>query len=50
MRSDLTVRDAVAAGRLVEVPVDGLDLGRELRAVWATRRLTPPARALLPEP
>ncbi len=32
--SVLAVRDDVEAGRLVEVPVPGLDLGRRLRAVW----------------
>ena len=35
------VADALAAGRLAEVAVDGLDLRRELRAVWATKCLTP---------
>lgn len=32
--SDLAVRDDVAAGRLVQVPVNGVDLDRSLRAVW----------------
>lgn len=32
--SDLAVRDDVAAGRLVQVPVRGIDLSRQLRAVW----------------
>jgi molybdate transport repressor ModE-like protein len=33
--SDLAVREDLAAGRLVEIPVDeGLDLSRILRAVW----------------
>jgi len=33
--SDLAVREDLAAGRLVEIPVDeGLDLTRTLRAVW----------------
>jgi DNA-binding transcriptional LysR family regulator len=33
--SDLAVREDLAAGRLVEIPVDGgLDLERTLRAVW----------------
>ncbi len=32
--SDLAARDDIAAGRLVEIAVPGLDLGRELRAVW----------------
>jgi DNA-binding transcriptional LysR family regulator len=46
--SRLAVEDAVAAGRLHIVEVDGLDLGRELRAVWLpTRRLSPSARVLL---
>lgn len=43
MLSDLAVREDLAAGRLVEIPVeDTLDLSRTLRAVW------PPA-AELPE-
>lgn len=32
--SDLAVRDDVAAGRLVQVPVRGADLTRQLRAIW----------------
>lgn len=32
--SNLAVRDDVAAGRLVAVPVHGVDLTRSLRAVW----------------
>ncbi len=32
--SSLAVVDDIAEGRLVGVPVDGLDLRRELRAVW----------------
>lgn len=32
--SDLAVRDDIAAGRLVRVPIDGLALTRQLRAVW----------------
>ena len=41
--SDLAVREDLAAGRLVEVPVEeGLDLTRVLRAVW-------PLEAELPE-
>ncbi|BEP11714.1 LysR family transcriptional regulator [Acidothermaceae bacterium B102] len=32
--SNLAVRDDVAAGRLVAVPVEGVDLTRSLRAVW----------------
>jgi molybdate transport repressor ModE-like protein len=46
--SDLAVRDDIAAGRLVRVPVRGVDLTRQLRAVWPTaQRLSPPARHLL---
>ena len=47
--SRLAVDDALRAGTLVEVGVDGVDLTRNLRAVWAgPRRLTnPPAAALL---
>lgn len=40
--SDLVVADDLAAGRLVAVPVEGLDLRRSLRAVWREGR-TPPA-------
>ena len=32
--SDIAARDDIAAGRLVEIPVTGVDLNRELRAVW----------------
>lgn len=32
--SDLAVHDDLAAGRLIRVPIDGLPLTRELRAVW----------------
>ncbi|MFC9975136.1 LysR family transcriptional regulator [Spirillospora sp. NPDC127200] len=46
--SELAVADEVAGGRLVVVPVPGLDLRRPLRAVWpAGRRPTGPARDLL---
>lgn len=45
--SRLAVADPVAAGRLVEVAVAGLDLGRTLRAVWSSERLDPSIRALL---
>ncbi|WP_448851227.1 LysR family transcriptional regulator [Corynebacterium sp. 335C] len=38
------VRAHVAAGRLVEVPVAGIDLHRTLRAVWSGAR-TPPGAA-----
>jgi DNA-binding transcriptional LysR family regulator len=48
--SRLAVADALAAGRLVEVRTDGLDLGRTLRAVWATKQPSPAARALLSQP
>jgi molybdate transport repressor ModE-like protein len=43
--SRLAVSDDIATGRLRVVPVDGLDLRRDLRAVWAGGR-TPPAGAL----
>jgi DNA-binding transcriptional LysR family regulator len=46
--SDLAVRDDVAMGRLVAVPVRGLKLDRSLRAVWpAGQRLSGPAADLL---
>lgn len=46
--SGLAVAPDVAAGRLVEVPVRGVDLRRELRAVWpAGQRPSGPARDLL---
>ncbi|TDD86572.1 LysR family transcriptional regulator [Actinomadura rubrisoli] len=46
--SELAVADELASGRLVAVPVPGLDLGRPLRAVWpAGQRPTGPARDLL---
>ncbi|MCW2601498.1 MAG: LysR family transcriptional regulator [Frankiales bacterium] len=45
--SDLAVTRDVAAGRLRRVPVDGVELRRALRAVWATPRLTTAARDLL---
>ncbi len=43
--SELAVGSEVAAGTLVVVPVDGLDLTRSLRAVWpaGTRLIGPPA-------
>ena len=43
--SRLAVADDIATGRLRVVPVDGLDLHRDLRAVWAGGR-TPPAGAV----
>lgn len=46
--SDLAVRDDVAAGRLVQIPVHGVDLTRKLRAVWPSgQRLSGPAQDLL---
>ncbi len=46
--SDLAVRDDVAAGRVVVVPVRDLDLTRALRAVWPRgQRPTGSARDLL---
>ena len=46
--SRLAVDDALRAGTLVGVGVDGVDLTRNLRAVWAgPRRLTNPAAAAL---
>jgi DNA-binding transcriptional LysR family regulator len=46
--STFAVEDDVAAGRLVRVPVPGLDLSRRLRAVWPRgQRPTGPARDLL---
>lgn len=48
--SRLAVADALAAGRLVEVSTEGLDLSRTLRAVWGTGPPGPAARALLRQP
>jgi len=46
--SELAVAGELSGGRLVTVPVDGLDLSRPLRAVWpAGRRPSGPARDLL---
>lgn len=46
--SDLAVTSDVAAGRLVEVTVRGVDLRRDLRAVWPVgQRPAGPARDLL---
>lgn len=46
--SELGVRDDLQRGRLVDVPVSGLDLSRALRAVWPKgRRPQGPARELL---
>ncbi|MGW0516425.1 LysR family transcriptional regulator [Crossiella sp. NPDC003009] len=46
--SVLAVEADLADRRLVEVPVSGIDLRRQLRAVWpAGRALAPPAAALL---
>ncbi|MDF0512262.1 LysR family transcriptional regulator [Agromyces sp. H3Y2-19a] len=48
--SELAVRPWVARGELVEVPVEGLDLRRRLRAVWrGGEPLAAPAAALLGE-
>jgi len=43
--SRLAVSDDIATGRLRVVPVSGLDLRRDLRAVWLGGR-TPPAGAV----
>lgn len=45
--SELAVAAATASGALAIVPVDGLDLTRRLRAVWATSRPSRPAGELL---
>ncbi|MFJ3305666.1 LysR family transcriptional regulator [Streptomyces sp. NPDC086549] len=46
--SELAVREELAMRRLVSIPVDGVSLARELRAVWPTgHRPTGPARELL---
>ncbi|MFG2821842.1 LysR family transcriptional regulator [Kitasatospora sp. NPDC048365] len=46
--SELAVTEELATGRLVAVPVAGLDLHRPLRAVWPSgQRPVGPARALL---
>ncbi|MFE6965375.1 LysR family transcriptional regulator [Agromyces sp. NPDC057679] len=46
--SELAARPWIARGELVEVPVDGLDLRRRLRAVWrAGEPLSAPAAAML---
>ncbi len=46
--SSLAVAHDVAAGRLLEIPVDGADLHRTLRAVWPRgQHPTGPARDLL---
>ncbi|WP_258028766.1 LysR substrate-binding domain-containing protein, partial [Streptomyces fradiae] len=46
--SELAVSEELASRRLVEVPVEGADLRRALRAVWPTGpRPTGPARDLL---
>lgn len=46
--SDLAIRDDITAGRLVRVPVAGLALTRELRAVWPDGPAPAgPARTLL---
>lgn len=45
--SRLTLADELAAGTLREVPVEGLDLRRELRAVWLAGHRNPLAAGLL---
>ncbi|MEV0601556.1 LysR family transcriptional regulator [Streptomyces sp. NPDC050315] len=46
--SELAIGEELAARRLVEVPVPGIRLGRDLRAVWpAGQRPSGPARELL---
>jgi DNA-binding transcriptional LysR family regulator len=46
--SALAVADDLDAGRLVAVPIEGINLTRSLRAVWPTDRPLPPlARRLL---
>lgn len=46
--SRLAIRDALTAGTLVEIDVDGVDLRRNLRAVWGgPRRMTNAAAASL---
>ena len=46
--SRLAVQDDLDRGRLLEVPIRGVDLTRLLRAVWPTdRRNSPPAQDLL---
>lgn len=43
--SDLTVADDITAGRLVAVRTSGLELSRELRAVWVGADTPPPGPA-----
>ncbi|MFI5659451.1 LysR family transcriptional regulator [Streptomyces sp. NPDC051684] len=46
--SELAVGEELAARRLVEIPLEGAELARELRAVWTTgHRPVGPARDLL---
>jgi DNA-binding transcriptional LysR family regulator len=46
--SELAVRGDIAEGRLIGVDVAGIDLTRELRAVWPMgRRLVGPAAELV---
>jgi molybdate transport repressor ModE-like protein len=42
--SELAVADEIALGRLVEVPVDELEMDREFRAVWPVSGATPPVQ------
>jgi DNA-binding transcriptional LysR family regulator len=45
--SRLAVAADLEAGLLVEVPMAGLDLGRDLRAIWLPGRLGPLAAAFV---
>jgi DNA-binding transcriptional LysR family regulator len=46
--SILAAADDLAAGRVVEIPTTGVNLSRELHAVWRRgRKLSPPAQRLL---
>ena len=45
--SSLTVRSEIDAGRLVRIPVEGVDLRRRLRAVWGAGSTPPPGAMLL---
>ncbi len=46
--SNLAVRDDLAAGRLIELPVSGVDFSRRLRAIWPRgHQPSGPARDLL---
>ena len=43
--SELAIADDLAAGRLCQIPVPGLDLHRDLRAVWDGTKQPPPGLA-----